>query len=376
MLFDMAEIVSEGSRTARPMTQPIGSLPGHWDHNGDRQAPFEQSMLNVSGQVYCRTGGRREPGERAAVRLTGRKGWLVAFRFERCCCPTCGAGECICGSAFRRAEPPIWYAAPARLLQVDIAGNAWARQDGDQPIAPRLSFALERPWERITPDRWIYGDLLIPNVVPPSIPAEADLYVERHWPMSVQQAPPHGLWWYRPLKWLEDYPWLYETCVEHWSCGGWERGHIGDVTYNADLSVRMEQPQGYSYIFNPGDWPAMARLAFTNFTRLLVEVYSGGVKEAEIEMRDPISSPQYLYVNTANGELSIRYCPVSDDPCVDLSMLARVVPEASEAMPAPVLVRGELASCIAPGLIELRISGFHMPGMPFYWAHDIRPLYS
>lgn len=389
VVFDLAEIISEEARLARPRYEPMANLPGQWDHMGTSQLVYDISTINVSGQVYCRVGGRREPGERAAKRLLGQKGWLVAYRFDRCCCDTCGS-ECVCGSAASRNVPPSWYATVARLVQVDVASNAWANQnDGDQPVAPRLQFMMEQPWERITPDLWTYGDLLNTNqwqrsafgasgaiLHEPEAVNEDDILIARHWPMRVAQAPAHGHWWRRPLEKLEDYPWLYETCVSHWSSGGWDRARIGDLTYTPDLDVRLERQAGYSFLHNPGDWPAPTRLAFTNFSRLLVQFRSNGVVEAEVELREAVFNPQYLYVDTATGEMSYRYCPVSDDPCIDLSILSRFTPEASGSAPAPAIVRGELATCIRPGITELIVSGLHAPALPFYWAHDIRPIFS
>lgn len=382
IVLDMAEAITEYNSTARMFYEPVGRMPGQWDHWGERHAPFELSELSVTGQAYCRTGGHREPVERMARRLTGAKGWLVGYRFERCCCPEC-EGECTCGNGFTKAYTPVWYATVARLSQVQMPDNAYfSYLDGSGEIAPRLVFMVERPWERITPDRWSFGDLKHPNLNTSVLHLgvdsenEAEIFDYRHWPMRLGQPPKHGYWWRRPLEWMEDFPWIFETCVGNWSAGGWLRGYIGSLVYTSDSNIQLQHDPGVNYLYNPGDWPAICRLAFTNFSWLLVRILHNGVMQAEIEIREPVSSPQYLYIDTANGELSVRYCPVSADPCVDLSDLASFVPEASGVTPAAVIVRGNLIECIRPGLTRMEVSGFRMPSLPFSWSYDLTPLYS
>jgi hypothetical protein len=356
-------------------------MPGQWDRWGNRHANYDVNDLSVTGQMYCRSGGHREPLDRMARRLTGSKGWLIGYRFERCCCPTCN-GECMCGNGFKRGYPPTWYATTARLAAVEAAGpHSASYLDNTVGAMPRLSFMVERPWERITPNRWVYGDLKTQNLNPDSAYLgtsgdEDEIFLYRHWPMRLGQPPLHGYWWRRPLEWMENATWLYETCVGNWSAGGWERGRIGSVVYTPDGEVQLQKSPGVSYLYNPGDWPALCRFGFTNFTWLLVRILHNTVVEAEIEVHAPVSSPQYLYVDTDSGELSVRYCPVSPSPCVDLSELATFVPEASQAIPAAVITRGALAACIQPGITKLEISGFRTPGMPFSWSYDLVPLFS
>jgi len=383
IVLDMAEAITEYSSTARPAYETVGKMPGQWDHWGTRHAAFDATELSVTGQMYCRTtGGHREPLERMARRQTGAKGWLIAYRFERCCCEVCGT-ECICGNGFTRGYPPTWYAAPARLMAAEIAdtrGRSYL--DNVEGASPRLIFMVERPWEKITPDLWVYGDLKHPNLNTSQLHLgvdnqnEAEIFNYRHWPMRLTKAPSHGFWWRRPLEWMEDFPWLYETCVGHWSAGGWQRGYIGTLIYTPSGAIQKQNDPGVNYLYNPGDWPALCRLAFANFTWLRVRLLHKGVQQVEIEITEPTSSPQYLYVDTSNGELSVRYCPVSDDPCVDLSEYARFVPEASGVTPASVKVFGNLIGCIQPGLTRMEISGFRMPGLPFSWSYDLTPLYS
>lgn len=381
IVLDMAEAVTESQVSIRSGYQSIGRMPGQWDRFGFEHAPFDISELTVTGQMYCRTGGTREPLPRMAKRLTGSKGWLIGYRFERCCCDTCQA-ECICGNGFSRGYPPTWYATIARLTS-SSGGMSHRGQylDGIEGDMPRLSFTVERPWERITPDRWSFGDLKTANLNP-RIPylgtsgSENDIFVYRHWPMRLVQPPRHGYWWRRPLEWMEHAPWLYETCVGHWSAGGWETGRIGTLIYTPSGKVQLQKGAGVSYLYNPGDHPALCRLAFSNFSWLLVRILHQTAMQAEIELHVPVSSPQYLYIDTDNGEVSIRYCPVSPSPCIDLSELATFVPEASSAIPAPVVTRGNLAGCIKPGLTQIEFQGFRMPGLPFSWSHDMIPLYN
>jgi hypothetical protein len=383
IVLDMAEAITEHVSTARLMYEPVGRMPGQWDHWGDRHAIYDLSELSVSGQMYCRSGGQREPIERAARRLTGSKGWLIGYRFERCCCNQCPGGVCTCGNGFNHNYPPSWYATTARLARVNIGDKASGSYlDGIPGAEPQMVFTVERPWERITPDRWVYGDLKHPNLNTSVLHLgvdnenEAEIFDYRHWPMRLAVPPAHGHWWRRPLEWMEDFPWLYETCVGHWTAGGWMNAHIGSLVYRPDGTIQLQDDPGVQYIFNPGDWPALCRLAFSNFSWLLVRVLHNGVMQAEIELHQPVSSPQYLYIDTSTGEVSVRYCPVSSSPCVDLSELARFVPEASGATPAGVVLRGNLIGCIQPGLTRLEIIGFRMPAMPFAWSNDLTPLYS
>jgi hypothetical protein len=325
-------------------------------------------------------------------RLVGQKGWLISYRFERCCCDICG-NECTCGNGFSRKYPPTWYATKARLLSATFPDNA--RQPfvygiGDAP-APAIQFMQETPWQRITPDKWVYGDRRITNLIARSyknVYTIDDLVTERHWPTCVgSTAPAHGYWWYKPLQWLEDAPWLYETCVGHWTSGGWQLGFMGTIVYNGTWSaqsgvaglsstMRVYKPPGVLSIYNPGDWPAICRLGFTNFTWLLLRFRWQGQLIMEMLVDRPVTSPQYLYVDTSNGEVSARYCPVSDDPCMDLSQLATFVPEASTATPASVTINGNLIGCIRPGLTQIEVAGFRMPGLRFHWAYDMTPIYS
>lgn len=379
-VFDLAQAVTEHTSTARMLYEPVGRMPGQWDHWGTRHASFDTSELSVTGQMYCRVGGNREPLQRMARRLTGSKGWLIGYRFERCGCATCGS-ECMCGNAMTRGYPPTWYATRARLTTVSASdGHSGSYLDGVPGVAPRMGFFVERPWERITPNRWTYGDLRSSNLNSADaylgVAQEEDLFYYRHWPMRLVKPPTHGCWWRRPLEWMEHAPWLYETCVGNWTAGGWETGYIGTLVYTPDGEVQMQNSPGVSYLYNPGDWPALCRLAFSNFSWLWVRFLHNSVVQAEIEIHQPISSPQYLYVDTDSGELSVRYCPVSPDPCLDLSQLATFVPEAAQAIPAAVTVRGTLTGCIQPGMTRLEIAGFRMPGLPFSWSHDLIPLYS
>lgn len=381
IVLDLAEAVTQHNSTARMMYEPISRMPGQWDHWGSRHANYDAGELSVSGQMYCRSGGHREPLDRMARRLTGSKGWLIGYRFERCCCNEC-EGECVCGNGFRQNIPPTWYATSARLATVDIASShSTSYLDGTIGAAPRLSFMVERPWERITPNRWAYGDLKTTNLNPSDAYLgtsgdEDEIFDYRHWPMRLGRPPRHGYWWRRPLEWMENATWLYETCVGNWSAGGWETGRIGSLVYTPDGAVQLQQSPGVNYLYNPGDWPALCRLAFTNFSWLLVRILHNTVLQAEIEIHVPVSSPQYLYVDTDSGELSVRYCPVSPSPCIDLSELATFVPESSQAIPAAVTIRGTLAACIQPGITRMEVSGFRMPGMPFSWSYDIVPLFS
>jgi hypothetical protein len=221
-----------------------------------------------------------------------------------------------------------------------------------------MVFAVERPWERITPDRWVYGDLKHPNLNTSILHLgvdnenEAEIFNYRHWPSRLAKPPLHGYWWRRPLEWMEDFPWLFENCVGHWSSGGWLNGRIGSLVYLPDGTIQLQDDPGAQYIYNPGDWPALCRLAFANFSWILVRVLHNGVMQAEIEMHQPVSSPQYLYIDTSTGEVSVRYCPVSPSPCVDLSELARFVPEASGATPATSATLTAALTMMAPEAID------------------------
>lgn len=381
VVLDLAEAVSEYGASARMMYEQIGMAPGQWDRWGTRHANYELSAVSVTGTMYCRSGGTREPAERMARRLIGSKGWLIGYRFDRCGCLNC-QGECVCGSSLRRGHPPTWYATTARLAGVE--GSATHGMDYLERVAgasPRLSFTVERPWERITPDLWTYGDLRLTNPNPhiPHLGSgqnEDALITPRHWPMRLTPPPIHGYWWRRPLAWMENKPWIYETCVGHWSAGGWLNGRIGTLIYRPDGSIQRRENPGVHHIVNPGDWPSSCRLAFSNFSRIQVRIYNQGNFQAEVELRTPVSSPQYLYIDTDSGECSIRYCPVSDNPCVDLSELATFVPEVETPLPAAAVVRGVLPASIQPGINRLEVLGFRMPGLPFVWSYDQVPLYS
>lgn len=383
VLFDMAQLESSVGMTARAAYRTVGRMPGQWNAFGWDQAPWEQSQATLTGSISCHANRRRESGVRMAKRMVGRREWLIGYRFETCGCRICENSEgCVCGWAAEQSYPPTWYATTATLgdvsspMQRDGLGEF-----GGEPFSPQLAFIIDRPWERITPDKWMFGDLQIPNANPDAwkmnVNGPWDLINARHWPMrSLSRPSPFAAWWRVPWDKLSPPSWVWETCVANWSSGGWQIGRVGDRVANYDGSWRVDKDPGLLYVANAGDWPALCRLAFTNFGWLHLIIKHEGNITCEIEVQQPVTNPQYLYVDTMSGEISTRYCPVDSDPCVALTTLATYVPEASQAQPIAAILRQNLIGCIRPGINRIEVRGFHRPGATFHWAYDLTPLFS
>lgn len=382
VVFEIVSLNTALSSSARAMYQDVSYLPGKWDAMGSDQALFESGELTASGMAMCRQGNRlREPAHRAMARLLGRRGWIIAYRFENCACPSC-IGSCTCGYSIRTQAKVTWYATTGRLVKVD---NATTVGDGAEfgfaPAMPQINFVIDRPWEYIEGRNWQFGDLKItvnPNLAQLGVSSIGDLIAERHKPCSIgHRGVNHGCWWRLPHAQLERYPFVDENCVGNWSTGGWLMAFLADKVMNHDGTVRYEKAVEPTSVFVPGDWPPDCRIAITNFAYLQATFKHGGVQHASLTLNQKVTSPQYLYIDTVTGETSVRYCPVSTNPCIDLSELATFVPEAGLASPALVeFSTGNSLALLKPGWNQIEFSGFHVPNSQFTWAYDLSPRWS
>ena len=381
VVFEVTSLNTSLSSSARALYQDVSYLPGKWDAMGSDQALFEAGEMTASGMAMCRQGRLREPAHRAMGRLLGRRGWIIAYRYENCACPSC-TGSCTCGYGIRTRAPVTWYATTGRLIKADAATTLGdGAEYGFAPLTPQLSFMIDHPWEYINGRHWEFGDLKItvnPNLSQLGISGIGDLITERHQPCSIgAQGVSHGCWWRLPHAQLERYPFIEENCVGNWSSGGWQAAYLADRVLNHDGTVRYEKAVEPTSVFVPGDWPPDARIAITNFAYLEAKFKHGGVQHASLVLKHKVSNPQYLYIDTLTGETSVRYCPLSTSPCIDLRELATFVPEAGMASPALVeFAIGNSLSLLKPGWNQIEFTGFHLSNNPFAWSYDLVPRWS
>lgn len=381
VVFEVSSLNTTLATTARAAYQDVAYLAGKWDAMGNDQLLFDVGEVTVNGIAMCRQGKQRESVTRAMNRLLGQRGWIIGYRYEQCSCPTC-VGSCACGYGRRTRAIATWYATTGRLIKVDEATTLGdGAEYGNAPPSPQLSFVIDRPWEYISGRHWRFGDLAItvnPNRAQIGVSSVDELIHERHQPCSIgPHGVSHGCFWRLPYAKVERYPFVEENCVGRWSSGGWLAAYLADVVYNRDGSVRYSKQVEPVTVFVPGDWAPPTRLALTNFRYLDVSFKHNGVVHASIHCDTKVVSPQFLYIDTLTGETSVRYCPLSDNPCHDLSELATFVPEAGDAIPTAVeFFVGNSLALFKPGWNQVEFTGLRVANDLFAFSYDISPRWS
>jgi hypothetical protein len=92
---------------------------------------------------------------------------------------------------------------------------------------------------------------------------------------------------------------------------------------------------------------------------------------------DTVSEPQYALVDPRFGA-EVRYCPVSDDTCMNITQLDLDMYGEIAENGAPLAIDSKTcaqAGRLYPGRNVVTFSGFRMPGGLFQVSYDIVPQY-
>ena len=328
------------------------------DGYGRLRAPAAIAPIDVSGSVFCGRKRTQAEWEREVRRHVGLKDWLVGYRSLSCRCDahspplrTCN----VCGLD-NQVE---WFARRARLLSAAWSDNAdTGARWGHSPNAVALRFESDTHWLKMTRAHWVWG---VPNPAGGYLDTgdrcRAPEIDEMAWPCNVRTLiyEPPFRWFYRqPADWTDTY------CVANWTAGRWIEGHVG-----------TEDEPGEATVHVMGDTSPLSRLAFTNFSWLVVEICSPSGQSCRMTFdAEWIGEPQYLLVDPRFGA-EVRYCPLGDDACLAVPG-AEHAAIAENGSPYPVGTQTcPLVGQLYPGRNLLRFWGFRLPGRRFHWSYDI-----
>jgi len=344
-----------------PTAETEFSVTGHRDFGldvwGRERSPMRVTTMNVRGQVFCTGKRTQEEWDRELKRFVGVKDWLIGYRGLSCKCGLCTPPiRCcnVCGTETSVA----WFAKRARFKNTNWETTPDSRiGDADQKVT--LAFDADTHWTRILQSKWSYGVPTKDLAVNPADPCAPPLVTSVAWPCKLpychkEQA--SRFYFNEPVDWMDTY------CVGNWTAEGWKRAHIGGT---------------YTF-FVEGDTYPLNRWAFTNFQRLTVTICSQAGDECSFTMSsDTVSEPQYALVDSRFGA-EVRYCPLSDDACMnitqpDLDMYGSIASEG-----APLAIDSRTCANVGrlyPGRNLVTFSGFRMPGGLFHISYDIVPQY-
>jgi len=342
-----------GSSKSAQIDLPWGDFAS--DGYGAHRSPLEVNAMNVQGQVYCSSRQTADEWVRDIRSRVGVKDWLMGYRGGGCKCGACGPYvRCcnVCGGE----QSVQWFARQARLKNVSITRNPQSRYN---PVPVQMTFDPYSPWQLMSTTRWAWG---VPNSLD-TVPSDAcnpPSIDEMAWPCVFPPCtlPPPSRFYRREFTWIENY------CVGYWSAGRWIRASIGEPTQQFTHG-------GEAIIIVGGDTFPISRLAFTNFTRLELTVCSPTGFQYSFTVDQVCGEPQYLLISPY-APPQFRYCPVSDDECLDTVPTAEFAEIAQNGV--PVAVDSQTMNILGrlwPGRNILRFNGMRLPGHPFHYSYDV-----
>jgi len=355
-LAALGDLSADQSPTAQTEFIPLGRGDFGLDVWGEGRAPAAVAPTRVSGQVFCGNKRTQDEWERELRKFVGVKDWLLGYRGLSCKCGLCVPPiRCcnVCGTDTSVA----WFARRARYQGATWSTDKRTRTGGEADQQVEMTFAGDTHWLRVLPSKWSWGIPTKDLTVNPEDPCDPPLVTSVAWPCRLPLCglePPYRFYYNLPDSWLDTY------CVGNWTAGGWKRAHIGGT---------------YTF-FVEGDTNPLMRWAFTNFTNLTVTICSQAGDECSFTISsDSVSAPQYALVDPRFGA-EVRYCPVSDDTCMDITQadLDMYGAIASEGAPLAIDSRTcDLPGQLFPGRNLVTFSGFRMPGGLFHISYDIVP---